>query len=76
MRLTLFMTFCCLSCLSFGQDSLHVDTTLIRSPYNNVDSTDTDSISSTVKYIIVNNKKKRKKAQNPNNKEKITNKKK
>ncbi len=74
MRLTLFITFYCLSCLSFGQDSLHVDTTLITSPYTNVDSTDTDSNSSTLKDIIVKNKKKRKKAQKPKIKEEITDK--
>lgn len=74
MRLTLFITFCCISCLSFGQDSLQVDTTHITSSYTNVDSTYTDSLSSAVKDIILKNNKKRKKAQKPKIKEEITDK--
>jgi len=65
MRLTLFITFFCYSCLNFGQDSLQIDTTLKTSSYTNVDSTVEDSRSSVLKEFTVKTKKKRKKVQKP-----------
>jgi len=63
MRLILFNIFFCFSCLSFGQDSLQIDT--IPNTFTSAvqDSILADSVSSILNKVDVKTKKQRKKSQ-------------
>jgi HNH endonuclease len=65
MRLILLhlIIFFCFSCLSFGQDSLQIDTTLKTSTSTTQDNVLADSVSATLKNFPGNKKKQRKKVQ-------------
>ena len=63
MRLILLIISFCLSCLSFGQDSLQIDTGFKESAYTGQDSVRKDSASSISKAVTVKTKKQKKKVQ-------------
>jgi len=69
MRLILLIIFFCFSCVSFGQDSLQIDTTLKPSTSPAQENVLADSVSATIKNFPRNKKKQRKKVQKLNTKE-------
>src|SRR5690606_6755580 len=63
MRLILAIIFFCYSCLSFGQDSLHIDNATETIIPNYQDNIVADSAPSTLNKVTVNKRKKKKKVQ-------------